>query len=124
MSELARVTVNDEESLRVVTVAGEVDVSNAESIGDEALAGLPNAAFGMVMDLTLLRYVDSAGIAVVFEMAERLLRRGQSLALVVPGSSPIRRSLEVTRIDEIAPIEPTLEAARARALPSDDERTA
>jgi anti-anti-sigma factor len=124
MSELAEIQVRDEDDLRVVAVSGEVDVSNAGDLRSAALDGFANSAHGMILDLRELTYVDSAGIALVFEAAERLRRRGQELALVVKKGATFRRALEVTEIDAVAAILPTLEAARAHVLPSGDERIA
>jgi anti-anti-sigma factor len=124
MSELADIAVRDEDDLRVVAVAGEFVASNAAVLRGAALAGFANAAHGMIFDLRELTYVDSAGIALVFEAAERLRRRGQEMALVVAKGAVFRRALEVTEIDAVTPILPTLEAARAHVLPSGDERIA
>jgi anti-sigma B factor antagonist len=124
MSELARTVVRDEDDLRVVAVAGEIDASNAEQVRDAALDGFLNSAHGLILDLRELSYVDSAGIAFIFEAAERLARRGQALALVVKPRALFRRALEVTEIDAVAPVLPTLEAAREHVLPNGNERTA
>jgi anti-sigma B factor antagonist len=124
MSEIGRVIVNDEDDLRVVQIVGEIDASNVEEMRAETLAGLPNSALGLVLDLRRLTYIDSAGVAYIFEVAERLRRRGQAVALVVPPNAVIRRSLEITEVGEVAAILPTLEAARARVLPDGDQRTA
>jgi anti-sigma B factor antagonist len=124
MTDLAQISVRDEDDLRVVAVAGEVDASNAEDLRAAALAELPNSARGLILDLRELSYIDSAGIAFIFEAAERLGRRGQGLALVVVPGAAFRRALDVTEIDAVAPIVSTLEAARAHLLPNGDERTA
>jgi anti-sigma B factor antagonist len=124
MSELAQIAVTDEDDLRVVAVAGEIDASNADDLGSAALDGFPNSARGLIPDLRELSYIDSAGIAFLFEAGERLGRRGQALALVVTPGAVFRRALEVTEIDAITPIFPTLEAARAHVLPNGDQRTA
>jgi anti-anti-sigma factor len=124
MSDLAQIAVHDEDELRVVTVAGEVDASNAEDLRAAALEDFPNTPQGMILDLRELSYIDSAGIAFIFEAAERLGRRGQALALVVTPGAVFRRALDVTEIDLVTPILPTLEAARAHVLQSGDERTA
>jgi anti-sigma B factor antagonist len=123
MSELARIVVTDEDELRIVAVAGEVDVSNVEEVRAAALEEFANAARGLILDLRQLSYVDSAGIAFLFDAGERLRVRGQALALVVTPAAVFRRALEVTEIDAVTPIFPTLEAARAHVLPKDDERT-
>jgi len=124
MSELAKIAVTDEDELRVVAVGGEVDASNADEVGSAALDSFPNSARGLILDLRELSYVDSAGIAFLFDAGERLGRRGQTLVLVVTPGAAFRRALEVTEIDAITPIFPTLEAARAHVLPKGDERTA
>jgi anti-sigma B factor antagonist len=124
MTELARVTVNDEDDLRVVALTGEIDASNVEEVRVETLRDMPNTALGLVLDLRRLTYIDSAGVAFVFEVADRVGSRGQELALVVPPTAVIRRALEVTGVDELATIVPTLEAARTHVLPSNDERSA
>lgn len=121
MSELARIAVHDEDDLRVVEVAGELDASNSEDVRASAVDDVANSAHGLVFDFRRLDYIDSAGIALVFEVGERLTRRGQKLALVVPPAALIRRALEVTGIDEVAPIVPTLEAAREHVLPGHGE---
>jgi anti-anti-sigma factor len=120
MSELARIVVRDEDDLRVVEISGELDASNAEEARQAALDLFANSAHGIIFDLRQLSYIDSAGIALLFEIAERLGRRGQSLALVVTPSAVIRRALEVTEIGEMATVVPTIEAARARVLPNDE----
>lgn len=124
MSELVRITVRDEDDLRVVAIAGEVDVSNVEEVRAATLEGLSNTTFGLVLDMRQLSYLDSAGVAFVFEVADRLGRRAQAVALVVSPSAVIRRALEVTEVDAIAPIVPTLEAARRHVLPDGDQQTA
>lgn len=122
MSELARIAVHDEDDLRVVEVSGELDASNVEDVRAAAIDGLANSSLGLVFDFRGLAYLDSAGIALVFDVGERLVRRGQKLALVVPPTAVIRRALDVTGIVEIAPIVPTLEAAREHVLPGSSER--
>ena len=124
MTDLAQIAVHDEANLRVVAVSGEVDASNADDVRAAALGELPNSARGLILDLRQLSYLDSAGIAFIFEAAERLARRGQGLALVVGPGAAFRRALDVTEIEAVTPILSTLEAARAHVLPSGDERTA
>jgi anti-anti-sigma factor len=122
MSELARIRTNDEDDLRVVEVAGELDASNCDDVRAAAIDDMPNSAHGLIFDFRELDYIDSAGIALLFDVGERLLRRGQRLAVVVAPKAVIRRALEVTGIDEIAPIVPTLAAARDHMLPGRGER--
>jgi anti-anti-sigma factor len=118
MTELARIAIEDRDHMRVATLAGEVDASNAADVKAELLAGLPNGAHGLMADLRALEYLDSSGIAVLFEVADRLDRRGQVLAVVVGPDSLIRPTLELTGVAQVAAVSATLEEAEDRLRPA------
>ena len=56
----------------VARLTGEVDMTNAAYIGDELTKAVPNEALGLVIDLTGTRYLDSAAIELLFELARKL----------------------------------------------------
>ena len=114
MSQLARVTVEDRADLRIASFAGEIDASNAAEVRDAAIEGLGNAALGIAVDLSELTYLDSAGVGVLFEVAERFARRGVAVALAVPPGAAIRRTLEITELGSIVPLEATIDEAISR----------
>ena len=95
----------------VAHLGGEVDMTNAAHVRDELLASIPNDALGLVLDLGECRYLDSAAIEVVFDMARRMRRRRQDLRLVVPLSSPLKRVLELTDVASAAPLYESLDSA-------------
>ena len=95
----------------VAHVGGEVDMTNAGRLRDELLASVPNDALALVIDLSGCRYLDSAGIEVLFDMARRLRRRRQELRLALPASSPLKRLLDLTEVASAAPVYETLDAA-------------
>jgi anti-anti-sigma factor len=98
----------------IARLAGAVDLSNAGDIEDEVSGAVPNAARTVVLDLAETTYLDSAGIRLVFGLAERLRRRGQSLRLVVPESAPVERVLQLANVPEVAALDRTLRDAVAR----------
>lgn len=51
-----------------LTVTGEIDMSNAGSLAD----ALEDSSGALVVDLTAVEYLDSAGLSVLFAHAERL----------------------------------------------------
>ena len=55
---------------------------------------------GLVLDLTDVRYVDSGGVRVFFELAASLAISGRRMALAVPETSPLRRLIKITRLEE------------------------
>lgn len=105
MNELARVEAADVGGLRLVRVSGEIDLSNAGQVMDAIAAVAPNDAPSVILDLTATTYVDSAGIGMLFRLAERLGYRRQALHLVVPEEAPIRAVLELTNVDRVIHIQ-------------------
>jgi anti-anti-sigma factor len=68
-------------------------------------------ARGLVVDLTAVEYLDSAGLRMLYRIAERLAPRRLALCVVAPDRSPVRRILTLSGFDSYAPIAPTVEAA-------------
>ncbi len=95
----------------VATLAGEVDMTNAEYVREEITAQVPNDAHALVIDLSSTQYLDSAAIELLFELSRRLGRRRQELRLVVPDDSPLTRLLSLTDVASVAPVHPDLAGA-------------
>lgn len=97
----------------VATVAGEVDMTNAAYVREELTSAVPNDVHSLIVDLSEARYLDSAAIEVLFELARRLTRRRQTLRLVVPSESPLRRMLMLIDVGSVADVHESLAAALA-----------
>jgi anti-anti-sigma factor len=107
----AEVAMERTEDALVVRVAGEVDMSNAADVGEELVRSVPNDVAGVVLELSNTRYLDSAAIEVIFELARRLQRRRQRLSVVAPDDSPLRRVLTLTDVASVAAMHTSLEEA-------------
>ena len=114
MSTLADIEVERHDSAVVAHLSGEVDMTNAAFVRDELLAAVPNDALTLIVDLAGCRYLDSAAIEVIFDLARRLSRRRQELRLVVPESSPLGRVLTLTDVNSVAPVHASLDSALAQ----------
>ena len=88
-------------------------MANAAYVHDELLRAVPNDAIALVIDLAEARYLDSAAIALLFDIAKRLTRRRQDLRLVLPAGSPLERVLALTEVGTVAPIHEDLASALA-----------
>jgi anti-anti-sigma factor len=88
-------------------------MANASHVHDELLRSVPNDAIALVVDLSDTRYLDSAAIALLFDIARRLTRRRQELRLVLPAGSPLERVLTLTEVGSVAPIHGDLDSALA-----------
>lgn len=105
--------IDEDGDVMIAHVSGEVDLANAATIAEDLSSQVPNAARGVVLDLTETTYFDSSGVQLVFDLLERLQRRQQDLRLSVPADAPIRRVLSVVRLDETVPILTSVDEAVA-----------
>lgn len=99
-------------------LSGEVDMSNSEDLRDELIHAVPNHALGLILDLSGVGYLDSAGIHVVYRLRESLRRRGQGLRLVVPSGSLVADTLRLAGINRGEDIVETAEEAERALAPS------
>jgi anti-anti-sigma factor len=113
MSDLARVEGEQQGTLCLVRVHGEIDLSNAQEVSLAIGIAMGQEAQGLVVDLSGLTYLDSAGVALLLRLAERLRARQRQLHLVVPRGSPVRRVLDFTGLPRVIPLETRLEDALA-----------
>jgi anti-sigma B factor antagonist len=97
----------------VARVAGEIDASNAPWLAERLSGFVSNQSLELAVDLTDTTYLDSAGIAVLFDLATAMTRHRQQLRLVVADRSPIGRMVTLTGLDAAIPTYPTVDAALA-----------
>jgi anti-anti-sigma factor len=100
----ATVAIGTRDGLPVATVQGEIDGTNAQEVADQLLAPGPGP---MVVDLSGVAFLASAGLRVLFTVAQHTGR----LAVVAPAAAPFRRALEVAELGRVALIADTLDAA-------------
>jgi anti-anti-sigma factor len=81
----------------VAHLQGEIDRSNAGAIEPELLALAPGP---VVVDLSRLAFLSSAGLAVLFGLAKQCVR----MIVVAPSGAPFRRTLEVAELSSVAQI--------------------
>jgi anti-sigma B factor antagonist len=115
MRQLARIVAETHRGLPVAVIEGEVDMTNAQSIGERLRGLVTNRSVALIVDLGPTTYLDSSGITLLFGLFEELRRRQQQLHVVVPEGSPIGRVLGITGLDQVVPVHPTLETALERA---------
>lgn len=97
----------------VARLSGELDLSNVAGLTAELSALVPNTALGVVLDLSDVTYLDSAGVGMIFSLSRRLQARQQSLGLVVPETARIRRVLSVAGVATTAEVFADLDSALA-----------
>ncbi len=99
-AEIAIDTQVDPAGVPVLTVSGELDTSNAAALDEAVQAATSKGPEGLVFDLRDLRFMDSAGIAVLVGAASR----ANKVHLRDP-SPAVRRVIELTGLSSVLPIE-------------------
>jgi anti-sigma B factor antagonist len=111
VSLIARIVDEQHGDIPIVTVAGEIDASNATEIAGRMRAALSNQGNALIVDLTPTTYIDSAGINALFLLGGALRERQQELHVVVAAASPIARMLAIVGLERAVPTHATREAA-------------
>ena len=114
-SDLVRVDISGHDDFQIARLAGEIDISNAGQVTD-VLTRMPNTLHGLIIDLTELTYLDSAGVRMLYELGKRLSLRSQSMVVVSPAGQPPRRVLELTGVPERVQVVETLAEANQAVL--------
>jgi anti-anti-sigma factor len=114
-TELATIEFGQAERATVVTIGGEVDLSNADRLLDELMARI-GATPWLVLDLTSCSYLDSAGLRMIARVDVRCRTVGSGLRLVVEPGGSIDRVLAMTHMDQVLTIDTHLWDALASAL--------
>jgi anti-anti-sigma factor len=108
---LADVQFSDHARVMVARLTGEVDLSNADGIEAAIAEATPNHAVALILDVSALDYLDSAGIHLIYKLREKLRARGQLLRLVIPAESPAHDALRLAGVSQAVETVQTLEAA-------------
>lgn len=106
-------TVSRHGDRTVVSIAGDLDAAGAPAIVAEInRAAADPSLLGTVLDLRDCDFVDSTGLGVFITGVKRGREANRGFDLVVT-SPRVLRVLEVTGLDVIIPIHPTLDGALA-----------
>jgi anti-sigma B factor antagonist len=97
------------DGVTVVSVGGEIDLSTAPAF-EEAIAGaLEEHPPGLVIDLSAVNFMASAGLRILAATHEKLCKSSQ---LAVVASNPVTsRPIQLARLDELFSLYATLDDA-------------
>jgi anti-anti-sigma factor len=115
-SDLVNVNVEERGDVVVAQVAGELDLASAPRTGETIEAAVPSSARGLVIDFSQLEFIDSSGIAMLFNLARKLGGRRQQLRVVTVPGEPVSRVLDIVEFGRAAPLHADLESAVAEIV--------
>jgi anti-sigma B factor antagonist len=100
----------------IVSVAGEIDLFTAPKLREQFLAALDDGTTTdrLLVDLTRVSFMDSTGLGVLIGALRRMNERDGRMALVC-SEGPVLRVLELTRLNEVFSIFPSVDDAASGA---------
>jgi anti-anti-sigma factor len=111
--ELATLRVRERGSIVMAVVEGEIDLSNASGLLGELASTVPNSARGLLLDMTGLEFLDSSGVHMLYDLADRLTTRQQRFAVVLEADAPPRRAIELSGVEPASWLHAELSTALA-----------
>ena len=109
--ELATLRLRERSGIVMAAVEGEIDLSNADSLQAGLTGAVSNSARGLMIDLTELEFLDSSGVHMLYDLADRLATRQQRFAVVLGREAPPRRAIELSGVEPAAWLYPDLASA-------------
>ncbi|MGW4488529.1 STAS domain-containing protein [Amycolatopsis sp. NPDC004368] len=85
-------------AVRIVRAAGEVDAATTEALHEAAMVGSGDGPTTLVLDLSEVTFLDSAGLTVLVRVERKQRAQGGTLA-VVTRNRAVLRVLEITGLD-------------------------
>ena len=119
---MADVRIEREDKTVVAVLKGEVDMSNAASVRLQIAESITPDDDALLVDLTELSFIDSAGLHSLIELGTVLDERRQQLLLCVPHGSTTERAIEIIGLPRAVSVHTdradAMEAARTSAMES------
>ena len=117
----ARMTLEGDGEVLTARITGEIDLSNASELEETIVDAVPNTALGMVVDLSGVEYLDSAGVRMLVHLVERFRWRQQIMRAAAPDGSRVRGVLSMAGADGVISVDATVTEAREWIVASADE---
>jgi len=103
-------TLDKRETINVVTVRGEVDLSNVHTLEDVCDQGLRSSSLPLIVDLSRVAYIDSTGLNTLIKVHDRCHARRVEFAVTFT-STLMWRIFSVLSLQQKIQIFPTVQAA-------------
>jgi len=111
-SDLLTVDIGTQGGAVVVAVSGELDLATVPVLRErlDSLEEVSTAPSPLVVDLSALTFIGSAGLALLVDLHHKCAERDIPLALVATGSV-VPRAIQVTALDQVFSMHGTVEEA-------------
>lgn len=93
----------------ILSLRGEVDVSQATVLRDKLLEIINQGNGRLLVDMSQVEYIDSSGLSVLVAAHRKCQGKGGMMGLVNP-QKPVQQVFQLTRMDKLFNVYPTVEA--------------
>jgi anti-sigma B factor antagonist len=105
-----KLSINHVNNVCYLTLAGEIDSLSAGLIKDKIQAQIEAQCYNIVVDLTQVKFMDSAGLGVLVSGLKLCSKNGGELVLVGLTEN-VRELFRITRLDTVFKMFPDRESA-------------
>jgi anti-anti-sigma factor len=99
MNDELRIRTSREGTTATVAAEGEIDLSTVDDLR-AAVTAAAGDVDTLLLDLTAVEFIDSAGLGGLLELRSTL--RGRSVTLQISaGEGPVRQAMEITGLSEL-----------------------
>jgi anti-anti-sigma factor len=106
------------DGIPVAHMPADIDAANAAWLRGELTDFVGDDAHDLVLVLERTRFIDSAGLAMLFRVGRRLSERRAHLRVVIPADSHLRRLTQIVGLERAVSIYATVGEALAAARES------
>jgi anti-sigma B factor antagonist len=92
-----------EDGWTVLEARGELDLYTAPKLRDEVLGIIDRGDDRIAIDLNGVGFIDSTGLGILVACLKRVREREGRMVLIAPESSPLRRLLSLTGLEQVLP---------------------
>jgi anti-sigma B factor antagonist len=115
LEDLISTSVEHRDGVTVLAVGGEIDMASAPVLESSVADVLADDPAALVIDLTEVQFLDSAGLQILVEAREKV---SESARFAVAAHGPITsRIIQLVDLDEFLSLHETLENALAAVRP-------
>ncbi|HEX7162076.1 MAG TPA: STAS domain-containing protein [Trebonia sp.] len=100
----------------IVTLPGEIDITNSAAVKASVLAVLDDPGL-VIVDMTGTTFCDSSGLRTLIVARDRAAASGCTLRIVIRPDSSVARSLAILGMDRMLPIYASVKDAMPAGLP-------
>jgi anti-sigma B factor antagonist len=115
---LANLDFEARDGVLIAGLTGEIDMSNAVDVYQSLIDRITRDVLGVAIDLTGVRYLDSAGILMLFRLRSHFETTGQDLRLILTPGSLVAETLELVDVPGTIGVVDSTAGALAELAPS------